>query len=249
MNTWRQWAGSLVFTSYLFVSWIPFALGVLIVGPFSHRAGLAIARAWVRTVMTLCWWLCGIRYEVEGLERLPQDSSVVLLKHSSTFETLAELEIFPPHCWVLKRELMWIPIFGWALAVLKPIAIDRRAGRSAVEQVVVQGSRRLQQGLWVMIFPEGTRTAVGQTRRYGLSGVLLAQRNGLPVVPVAHNAGMFWPRRGWLKKPGVVRIVIGAPITTRGRDAREVTAEVQDWIESRVAELTGLPKVAPPPRR
>lgn len=249
MNPVRQWLGSLVFTGWLLTSWIPYALVVLLVGGFSHRAGFAVARAWAGSVMTLARLLCGIHCEVEGLEHLPERNTVVMIKHSSAFETLAELTIFPPQCWVLKRELMWIPVFGWALKWLRPIAIDRAAGRSAVDQVVAQGSERLREGLWVMIFPEGTRAAVGETRRYGLSAVLLAQKNGLPVVPVAHNAGVVWPRRGLLKRPGTVRMVIGPPIDTVGRDVREVNAQVQDWIESRVAELTGLPKAEPPPRR
>lgn len=249
MSTLRLWAGSLLYTGWVLVSWIPFALGVLLVGGFSHAAAFRVARAWTWTVVELGRILCGIRCEVHGREHLPSKPSVVLLKHSSAYETLAELCIFPPHCWVLKRELMWIPIFGWALAWLRPIAINRAGGRSAVDQVIAQGSERLRDGLWVMIFPEGTRTALGQTRRYGMSGVLLAQRNGLPVVPVAHDAARVWPRRGFLKRPGVVRFVIGPPIPTVDRDPREVSAEVQDWIESRVAELTGLPKAVPPPAR
>lgn len=249
MDRLRYLPGSLLFTAWVLLSWIPFALGVLVVGAVSHRGAFAVARGWCQTVLTLGRWLCGIRCEVAGLEHLPERNTVVLLKHSSAFETLAELCIFPPQCWVLKRELMWIPVFGWAMKWLKPIAIDRRAGRSAVDQVVRQGTQRLRDGLWVMIFPEGTRTAVGQTRRYGMSGVLLAQANGLPVVPVAHNAGVVWPRRGLIKRPGTVRVVIGPPIATADRDPREVTAEVQDWIESRVAELTGLPKAEPPAQR
>ncbi len=249
MDRLRYLPGSLLFTAWVLVSWIPFALMVLLVGGFSHRAAFGVARAWCQTVMALARGLCGIRYEVQGLEHLPARNTVVLLKHSSAFETLAELCVFPPQCWVLKRELMWIPVFGWALKWLRPIAIDRRAGRGAVEQVVRQGSERLGEGLWVMIFPEGTRTAVGETRRYGLSGILLAQHNGLPVVPVAHNAGVVWPRRGLIKRPGTVRMVIGPPIETAGRDAREVSAEVQDWIEAQVARLTGLPKAEPPAQR
>jgi 1-acyl-sn-glycerol-3-phosphate acyltransferase len=250
MTTLRQWIASLLFTGWVLFSWIPFGLAVLLIGGFSHAAAFRVARAWTWTVVELARVLCGIRYEVEGLEHLPREPSVVLLKHSSAYETLAELCIFPPQCWVLKRELMWIPIFGWALSWLKPIAINRSGGRSAVDQVMVQGTERLQAGLWVMIFPEGTRTALGHTRRYGMSGVLLAQRNGLPVVPVAHDAARVWPRRGLLKRPGVVRFIIGEPIATEGRDPREVNAQVQDWIESRVAELTGLPKAeAPSPRR
>ena len=138
----------------------------------------------------------------------------------------------------MKRELLWAPILGWVLRLLRPIAINRKAGRIAVEQVVSQGCERLEQGYWIMIFPEGTRVASGQVGRYGLSGALLAIASGRPVIPVAHNAGAFWPRRGWLKRRGTVRLIIGAPIQSAGRDARDLTKEVQQWIETTVAAIT-----------
>src|SRR5690606_22674463 len=133
---------------------------------------------------------------------LPSRNAIVLMKHSSAWETLAQLQIFPKQTWVIKRELMWAPFLGWVLPLLKPIAIDRRGGRDAVRQVIEQGTQRLEDGFWVVIFPEGTRVPPGQTRRYGLSGALLASETGRTVVPVAHNAGLFWPRRGWVKRPG-----------------------------------------------
>jgi 1-acyl-sn-glycerol-3-phosphate acyltransferase len=181
--------------------------------------------------------LCRLDYVVEGREHLPARSSVVLLKHSSAWETLAQLQIFPKQTWVLKRELMWIPVFGWVLWLLKPIAIDRRGGGAAVQQVLAQGHARRAEGFWVCIFPEGTRMPVGETRRYGMSGVLLAAAEDLPVVPVAHNAGYFWPRRGWLKKPGTIRVVIGPPIETKGAEPRAVNERAQQWIEGTLAKL------------
>jgi 1-acyl-sn-glycerol-3-phosphate acyltransferase len=181
--------------------------------------------------------LCGLDYSVEGRQHLPEGGAVVLLKHSSTWETVAQILIFPRQSWVLKRELISIPMFGWAVRRLEPIAIDRKSGATAVQQVLSQGKSRLARGLCVMIFPEGTRMPVGQTRRYGLSGALLASAAGKPVVPVAHNAGFFWPRRGWLKRPGTVRVVIGAPIPTAGREPREINDDVQRWIEAQVAQL------------
>jgi 1-acyl-sn-glycerol-3-phosphate acyltransferase len=159
------------------------------------------------------------------------------MKHSSAWETLAQMQILPIQTWVMKRELMWVPFLGWALLLLKPIAIDRRGGATAVQQVLDQGQRRLAEGLWVVIFPEGTRMPVGQTRRYGMSGALLAGAAGLPVVPVAHNAGIYWPRRGWLKRAGTIRVVIGPPISAAGKDPRVVNAQAQQWIEGKVAEL------------
>jgi len=158
-------------------------------------------------------------------------------KHSSAWETIAQAAIFPPQSWVLKRELMWIPLVGWAVRALKPIAINRKAGAAAVSQVIEQGTQRLRDGMWILIFPEGTRVAVGETRKYGVSGALLASRAGCKIVPVAHNAGYYWPRRGWVKKPGVIRVVIGPPIEAAGRDARELNEEVRAWIEHQITAL------------
>ncbi len=162
--------------------------------------------------MFLLKHLCGLDYRVEGREHLPGGAAIILSKHQSAWETIAFQEIFPPQTWVLKRELMWIPLFGWALALLRPIAIDRSAGRKAIEQVIEQGRERLQSGIWVVVFPEGTRVAPGTRKRYGMGGAVLAAETGYPVVPVAHNAGSFWPRRGFLKRPGTVRVVIGPVI-------------------------------------
>ena len=145
--------------------------------------------------------------------------------------------MFPEQTWVIKRELMWVPVLGWVLKLLTPIALNRRAGSSAVQQVLEQGTRHLEHGLWVAIFPEGTRVPAGESRRYGLSGALLASAAGRPIVPVAHNAGDFWPRRGWLKKRGTIRVVIGPPIATAGREPREINDEAQRWIEGTVAKI------------
>ena len=164
-------------------------------------------------------------------------SHVALWKHSSSWETIAMNVIFPRQVWVLKRELEWIPVVGWCTRLLHAIAIDRGSGRAAVNQVVEQGKQRLAEGDWVMIFPEGTRMAPGETRRYGVSGALLAATAGTQIVPVAHNAGYFWPRRGLRKRPGLIRVVIGPPIDCAGRDPREINEEAQRWIEAQVARL------------
>jgi 1-acyl-sn-glycerol-3-phosphate acyltransferase len=227
-----------LFTLFLFVS-VPFYGAVaLLMAPLSRRYIYGVALAWVDSVLWLLRVLCRLDYVVEGREHLPARSAVVLLKHSSAWETLAQLRIFPPQTWVLKRELMWLPVFGWVLWRLKPIAIDRRGGGVAVQQVLEQGRARLAEGLWVMIFPEGTRMPVGVTRRYGMSGALLAAAEGLPIVPVTHNAGVFWPRRGWLKKPGTIRVVIGPPIETRGVEPRVVNERAQHWIEATLTQLS-----------
>lgn len=234
----RQWLGSIAFTGYLFASAAVYGMLLLLVAPFGYRALYAGVQLWADAALAILDGCCRLRHEVVGLGNLPERNTVILMKHSSAWETIAQLKIFPRQSWVMKRELLWAPVLGWVLLLLKPIAIDRSAGRVAVQQVIERGTARLREGLWVVIFPEGTRVPAGQTKRYGLSGTLLAQANGLPVVPVAHNAGEFWPRRGWLKRRGTIRVVVGEPISTEGRDPRVVTAEVQRWIEGELARMT-----------
>jgi 1-acyl-sn-glycerol-3-phosphate acyltransferase len=184
--------------------------------------------------------ICGLEYVVEGRENLPDEPCVIMIKHSTVFEAYAQLTVFPPQTWVLKRELLWIPIFGWGLAALKPIAIDRGAGHTAVSQVIEQGRRKLAAGIWVAIFPEGTRVPPGIAKKYGVSGAALAKGARCRVVPVAHNAGDFWPRRSLIKRPGLIRFCIGPPIDTSARSPKEINQAVRDWIESRMEEISPL---------
>ncbi len=228
---------SVVFTVIMFISVVPYSLVVILGRLFGTDVSYGLALLWVRFTLWMCKQLCRLDFTVEGREHVPEQPSVVFLKHSSTYETLAQFLFFPRQSWILKQEIMWAPFLGWAVATVSPIAINRRGGRSAVEQVIAKGKKKLARGIWIMIFPEGTRSAPGQTIRYGLSGCLLAQESRRLIVPVAHNAGDFWPRRGWRKKPGTIRFVIGPPIDPAGRDPREVTEEVKTWIETKVAEL------------
>lgn len=228
---------SVLFTTSLFIGTLLYAVVVLAFGWLPSHKLYVIARSWGRFYMWLLAKLCGLTYTVEGKENIPPGAHVSMWKHSSAWETIAQAAVFPPQAWVLKRELMWIPLVGWAVKCLKPIAINRKAGATAVTQVIEQGKARLQEGLWVLIFPEGTRVAVGETRKYGVSGSLLASRAGCKIIPVAHNAGYFWPRRGWVKKPGTIRVVIGPPIDAAGRDPRELNEEVRNWIEKKLATL------------
>ena len=238
MSRRRQWLGSIAFTAYLFVSVVPYSCWVVLSAPFTSRDyAWRIARAWARTVLAALARLCRLSYRVEGTENLRRRDAVVLMKHSSAWETIAQLILFPKHVWVMKRQLLRVPFFGWALAVFSPIAIDRQGGRRAVEQVLRQGQERLAEGLWVIIFPEGTRVALGERRRYGLSGALLAALTERPVIPVTHNAGAFWPRRGWLKQPGTIRMIIGKPIEAAGRPPRDVNRDAESWIETTLEKL------------
>lgn len=239
MRALRQWLGSLIFTLWMFLSVGIFAIAVLLAGMFRYERRYAIALAWARLMMRSVKLLCGLDFVVRGRENITSDAAVYLLKHSSAFETIAEIVIFPRQTWVLKRELKWVPIFGWALMLLKPIAINRGGGRRAVNQVVRLGRERLHEGINVMIFPEGTRVRHGETRRYGMSGAALAGGAELPIVPVAHNAGLFWPRRGVMKHPGTVTFVIGEPVFVGDRDIREVNAQIQQWVEAEIEQMPG----------
>ncbi len=228
------------FALFNLLSWIAvviWGIPVLLVAPFGHRFPYAIARNWCRVIRFLLKWICGLRYRVEGRENFPAQPCVLFIKHSSAFETFVQIIEFPRACWVLKRELLWVPFFGWALQAMRSIAIDRTAGGTAVKQVVEQGKQRLADGLSVSIFPEGTRMPPGETKRYGISGTLLAAASGAPIVPIAHNAGYHWPRRAKGIKPGEVVFVVGKPVTATDREPREVNDEIQNWIENEVARI------------
>jgi 1-acyl-sn-glycerol-3-phosphate acyltransferase len=228
---------SVLFTTCLFLGTLLYAVAVVSLGWLPHHKLYGVARSGARVHLWLVKVLCGLTHTVEGRENIPTGAHLSMWKHSSAWETIAQAALFPPQSWVLKRELMWIPLVGWAVSFLKPIAINRKAGAAAVTQVIEQGTQRLREGTWVLIFPEGTRVAVGETRKYGVSGALLASRAGCKIVPVAHNAGYYWPRRGWLKKPGVIRVVIGPPIEAAGRDPRELNEEVRAWIEHQITAI------------
>lgn len=232
-----QFLASLLFTTYLFVSTGVFAVFVVLSGVFPYPVRHAVASSWAGSAIWMLKVLCRLDYSVEGRENIPQGNHISMWKHSSSWETMAQMIVFPPQAWVLKHELMWIPILGWAIWLMRPIAIDRGSGHVAVKEVLEQGSQRLAAGMWILIFPEGTRMAPGATRKYGLSGALLATQTGKLVVPVAHNAGRYWPRRGLLKKRGTIRVVIGKPLDPKGLEPRELNERVQTWIESTVAQL------------
>ena len=227
-----QWLRSLIFTTFFllwtFVYGIFFSL-VCPFLPFPRRFGLA--RVWGKVILNVLKWTCRLDYRVEGLENLPPGNHIALWKHSSSWETVAMAVIIPRQVWVLKRELTWIPFVGWGIQLLHAIAIDRKSGISAVNQVVEQGKQRLAEGNWIVLFPEGTRMPVGQTRKYGASGALLAKETGKLLVPIAHDAGRYWPRRGLLKKPGTIRVVIGPAKNASGLDVREANERAQGWVE------------------
>jgi 1-acyl-sn-glycerol-3-phosphate acyltransferase len=228
---------SLVFTTYMMVSACLFGGFMGICFWLPYRTQFAIARFWARCLFFMLEHLCDLKFVVEGRERIPPGNHIVMSNHSSAWETIAPFVIFPPQVWVLKRELLWIPFVGWGLKVLRPIAINRGAGHRAVNQVIEQGNARLADGLWVIIFPEGTRVVAGETRKFGVSGALLSSTTGKLVVPLSHNAGVFWPRRGIIKKPGTIRVVVGTPISPEGKDVRDLNEEIRTAIEAGLAKI------------
>lgn len=203
--------------------------------PFVWRYRLS--QQWTRFNV---WWLrvtCRIDYQLSGTEHLPDRPVVVMAKHQSTWETLFLHQFLPPVAWVVKRELLWVPFFGWGLALLRPIAIDRQSGAAAVRQVIRKGIAHLRQGQWVLIFPEGTRTAPGARQRYGLGGAVLAAHSGCPILPVALNSGEFWPRGRFLKQPGTIQVVFGPLLESDDRSPQDLIQAVEEWIEGTVANL------------
>ena len=186
-------------------------------------------------------FFCGLKAIAEGQENLPDTPSVIMMKHSSALETYGHIAFFPKTTWVLKRGILWIPVVGWALKlVFQPIAIDRGLGSRAVKQVIRQGKEKLAEGTWVTVFPEGTRMAPGETRKYGISGAALAKEAGVMIVPVAHNAGDFWQRRELRKRPGTVRFCIGPPIDASTQSPQETNLLVQEWIENKMLEISSV---------
>ncbi len=217
--------------------WAPLTLFTF---PFSYPKRYAFVVFWCRIVLFWLRTTCRLQHQIHGLEHIPAEPVVVLAKHQSAWETICLTGLFRPQVWVLKRELLFLPFFGWGLAMLRPIAIDRGARRAAIKQVLAQGKDRLNRGCNVVVFPEGTRVPAGKRKRYGLGGTLLAKESGYPIVPVAHNAGLFWPRRSFLKRPGTVQMVIGKPLDPRAHSAEELKRLAEDWIEAQVERLTGI---------
>ena len=228
---------SVLFTALFFLVTTLYAVILLLCCWIPIAGRYRLARNWSAVLLWLLNKLCGLNYQVTGGENLPSGAHVAMWKHASSWETIAQALIFPPQAWVLKRELMWIPVVGWAVHLLKPIAIDRGSGTAAVNRVLAQGKQRLANGVWVIIFPEGTRVPEGETKKYGMSGALLASRAGCKIIPVAHNAGKFWPRRGWVKKRGTIQVVIGPPIEAAARDPRSINEDVRQWIEATQKQL------------
>ena len=216
----------------------PFGLFVTLSVVLPMRVRFQLIAIWRTLFMALCRYVLGIRYEVIGSENIPAIPSVIISKHQSAWETVSLQAIFPPLVFVLKKSLLMIPFLGWAFAAVKMISIDRNAGKDALRQVIDQGCERLKAGYWVVIFPEGTRVAPGESRRFKPGGANLAVAAGALVVPVAHNAGEFWAKNAFIKTPGMITVSIGPAIDPKGKTAAEVTALAEQWIESEMRRIS-----------
>lgn len=230
---------SLLYLGFMSITVVLYALPISVLGralPYK-----VVARAGQQWALINLWALkkiCGLSYRLQGWDNLPKKNCIVLCKHQSAWETIALRALLPAeHTWVLKRELLRVPFFGWALARFEPIAIDRESIRKSARQLLEEGKYSLERGRWVVIFPEGTRVAPGEYKPYGQGGAMLAQKSGYPVLPIAHNAGIFWRRRDIKKHPGQIDLVVGEPIDITGLKTSEINKRVEDWIEGTVAKL------------
>jgi 1-acyl-sn-glycerol-3-phosphate acyltransferase len=228
---------SIIFTLAQFLYTTAYALLSPFIYPFNqhtrHRllSGFAVGILWLLKV------ICGTRMEIRGAENIPAHPCVVLSKHQSAWETISLQTVLPPHVWVAKRELLWIPFFGWLLALSSPIALNRSKGKESMRQVLEQGKQKLDAGFSVVMFPEGTRIPFGQRGKYKIGGAMLAEQSGAMVLPVAHNAGKFWGKNSFIKHPGTIVMVIGKPIVTTGLKADEINRLTEAWIEGEMTKL------------
>lgn len=236
---------SAIFYVGYFLAILVFGLLCLPITPLLPLAGrYRLLNLYNHFIVVWFGWVCGVRYTVRGRDNVPPGPVVLLANHQCEWETLFLQILKPPVCTVLKQELLNLPLFGWALRLLHPIALDRSRPARAMKQVLSQGPQRLREGLSVLIFPEGTRVEPGHRRRYNKSGAVIACRAGVPVLPVAHNAGERWPGHHWVKNPGPLNVVVGPPIATQGRTPEAVLVEVEAWIEEHLASISAVPRPA-----
>ena len=211
-------------------------LSLLFFMPLGVRVG--IVHLWIALSLFFLRLFCGLRYTVEGLDNIPAEGFIIMSRHSSTWETIALQKFFRPMIWVVKRELTWIPFFGWALKAMDAIALNRGTGRKAINQLVRESAEQMNKGRILMLFPEGTRVPPGETRPFKLGGAIVSSQTGYAILPIAHNAGEFWPRHSWIKWPGTVRVVIGKPIEPGDRPPEQIIKEVGQWITAECERIS-----------
>ncbi len=226
-----------LFLTFMWLS-IPFATALfLLLYPVPYQYRSKIIAVWSKVCLSVLTFFCGLKFEITGQENIPDKPCIIFCKHQSTWETMALQLYFTPQVWILKKELLWVPFFGWTLASMKSIAIDRSSGKKALKQIVEQGTQRLDEGIWVVIFPEGTRTLPGKKINYKIGGAMLAKQSGYDVLPIAHNAGEFWPKGQYIKKSGTIKMMIGPVIKSSEFKTKEINQQAEEWIESTLSEI------------
>ena len=233
---------SIIHMLWMAITVVPWAIAVLIFSLFGSSTQVYwLCAGWLRLAVTGGTMILGIENRVTGMENLPKTelgSCVLLVKHQSTWETFSMVTLMPhPLAFVFKKELLYVPFFGWAMSRMDMIHIDRSQRAQAFNKVVAQGKRLMAQGVWVIMFPEGTRINRGQKGVYKSGGTRLAIETGAPVIPVAVTSAKCWPRKAFIKKPGIVDISIGKAIPSAGRKPEELMREVEAWIEAEMRRL------------
>jgi 1-acyl-sn-glycerol-3-phosphate acyltransferase len=229
---------SVLFFVIMTITTVIWAMACFLFAPFPYAKRYYLTSRWNVFIIWLAKVICGIQYQVKGAENFPDAPAIVLSKHQSAWETIFLLPMTPrPLVFVFKKSLTYIPFFGWGIALLRMIPIDRKS-RDAFAQVVTQGRKRLADGQWIIMFPEGTRIAVGQKGKYKQGGTLLAIETKSVVVPIAVNAGECWPKNSFIKKPGMITVSIGKPISPDGLNSAEMMAKVENWIESEMRVIS-----------
>lgn len=235
-----QYFYSLAFVSTMFISSVYLSFIGTIFLPFSFKVRYTVINFYSVLNLWVLKYLCHIDYRVEGQENIPDETCIIFSKHQSALETMMVQRIFPPLTFVVKKELLWLPFFGWGLRALDPIAIDRKAGRRAILEIVNQGIDRLTKGIWIVIFPEGTRSAPGTKLPYKKGGAILASKSEYKVVPVAHTAGEYWPKGFFSRQTGTMVMSIGPAIETKGKKPDEIMKEAECWIEAKMKEISTI---------
>jgi 1-acyl-sn-glycerol-3-phosphate acyltransferase len=202
------------------------------------KFNVAILKIWIDYSLALLRYFCGLKYQLEGIENIPEKGFILMSKHSSSWETISLQKFFDPLVWVVKRELTRVPFFGWSLITLNAIALDRGTGRKAIKQLIRESKQRMDQGRILMLFPEGTRVLPMQHKPFKIGGAIVSHKTGYAVLPIAHNAGEFWPRHSWIKWPGTIRLVIGKPIEPDGKKPDQIIKEVEEWITTTCDEIS-----------
>ena len=233
---------SALFSLGMIISTCLWAMPCLLAGFFSYRICCSMVSAWCIFNINWARLCCGIRYEISGLENVPAKACVIISNHQSTWETLMYPCIFPGLTWVIKKELLYIPLFGWGMASTQPIALNRRQGKKAMRRLIKEGVYKLGLGRSILIFPEGTRVPHGEQRALKIGGFVLAKESRADILPVAHDAGRLWPRKSFIKRPGTVHLRIGKVICTQHHCAEQLRAQYAQWLDANLRQIAGQSK-------